>query len=193
MNIAEKALVKIKEYHTRVITGTLDSPSGYDAVHWLSGYIAALKENALIDEVEFLRLRDEIREIPIHSSSPRNKAELRKTNESNERSNSEDSNAPDDIIAKTNEYLTVLTFSVLAGFITALSFSGWAMLLMMFMLDSCGYFTDIVPAMSDMIWFQVAVPVSCVVLFWLVINSHGLSIGRSFVYWRRRFHQWRKS
>lgn len=78
MSIAQKAMRKIYEYKTSVLSGYPESVSGYDAFLWLSGYLAALRENNLIDEPEFIKLRDELREIPIHSSSPIAKNSLTK-------------------------------------------------------------------------------------------------------------------
>lgn len=194
MNAFKIALEKIEKANKDAVSDSWESISGYDAFFWLSGYVGALKDNELISSDEFSILREKLRQVPIHTSSPRIKSELnKKSNESNEQSNSENFDSPNSHLAKTGIFLAELMVLFFAIFITLQVFSGWVLLFMKFLLSTSGYFSDIVPVLSGMIWFKVAVPVSCVALFWLVTNSYGLSIRRSFVYWRRRFNQWIKS
>lgn len=71
MKVFEHAVEKIEKAGKDAVSGSWESVSGYDAFHWLSGYIGALKDNELIDYNEFSVLREKLREIPIHASSPR--------------------------------------------------------------------------------------------------------------------------
>lgn len=64
MTAFQRALIKIKESKTQELTGYPESVSPRDAFIWLSGYIAALRENDLIDDNDFAVLRDELRKGP---------------------------------------------------------------------------------------------------------------------------------
>ena len=76
MNAFEHAVAKIEKAKNDAVSSSWESVSGYDVFHWLSGYIGALKDNELIDDNEFTILREKLRDMPIHESSPSVKAEL---------------------------------------------------------------------------------------------------------------------
>ncbi|MEN4536629.1 hypothetical protein [Pantoea agglomerans] len=76
MSVFKNALEKIEKANKEAVSDSWDSINGYDGFLWLSGYIGALKDNELISFDEFVILREKLRQIPIHASSPRIKAEL---------------------------------------------------------------------------------------------------------------------
>lgn len=86
-------------------------------------------------------------------------------------------------LLRTAVFVFLLAVVLVSALLTLLCFSGWALLFMKFLiianLDfSTGFVSDIVPVLSGMTWFRIAVPVSCVVLFLLMLDGVGFSVTR---------------
>lgn len=86
-------------------------------------------------------------------------------------------------LLRTAVFVFLLAVVLVSALLTLLCFSGWALLFMKFLITanldfSTGFVSDIVPVLSGMTWFRIAVPVSCVVLFLLMLDGVGFSVTR---------------
>ena len=94
-------------------------------------------------------------------------------------------------LLRTAAFIFLLVSLLVSTLLIQLSFSGWSLLFMKLLLSTdpdyfAGVLSDLVPVLSDMTYFKVAVPLSCVVLFLLVLQSAGFSVTRFVANWGSR-------